>query len=321
MEKFSELERYRLRDAKVLCEQPCGSNPYTVVFLVQHLRLKCVGKTIRDTALKTEGIVARFAEECRVLSELRHPNIVQFLGVCSRGEGHLPILVMESLPINLTECIERYGVLPRDINNSILHNVSLGLHYLHSHVPPIIHRDLSSNNVLLASNMTAKISDLSMAKILHHVHQQAGRGFTRNPGNPDFMPPEACKANPVYGKCLDVFSYGVMMIHIFSGKWPEPQIEATMPGKGDTLIAVSEADRRAKFLTIIGNDHPLMDLIRRCIHNDDKKRPSTEDIVDRFSHLMVSTSDPFSAQLKMLKSIADVNKEVTCVLTGEEVTL
>ena len=242
------------------------------MYLIQYLELTCVGKTIRD-AKKNERNVDRFAEECRILSELRHPNIVQFLGVCSRGKQHLPILVMEFLPINLTECIAQYGVLQKEISNSILYDVSLGLHYLHSQVPPIIHRDLTSNNVLLSSNMTAKISDLSMVKILQHVHQQAERGLmTQNPGNPDFMPPEAKIANPDYSTCLDIFSYSIMMIHIFSGKWPAPQTLAVIPEKDGRLVGVSEADQRALFLAIIGNDHPHMDLIRKVyimmIRND-----------------------------------------------------
>ena len=311
-DKFSELGPYTLRDAQVVEKLPCGRNPYTAVLLIRHLQLKCVGKTIHElpNVETTEDIAiirSRFAEECEVLSQVRHPNIVQFLGVCFQEGKHLPILVTEFLPMNLTACIEQYGILPKDISYSILHDVSLGLHYLHNQTPPIIHRDLSSNNVRLTSNMTAKISDLSMAKILKHVHQQARRGLTQNPGNLDFMPPEANKAEPDYGTCLDIFSYGIIMIHIFSGMWPAPLVEATRY-EGDNLTAVSEADRRLALLKKIGNDHALMDLIHKCIHNNDKKRPHAKEIVERLSLLVSPTS--FSDQLEMLKSIVEM-KEVT----------
>ena len=66
---------------------------------------------------------------------------------------------------NLYTC--RYGVLPEAISYGILRDVALGLRYLHEHSPPIIHRDLSANNVLLTSSMNGKISDLGVAKILN----------------------------------------------------------------------------------------------------------------------------------------------------------
>ena len=86
----------------------------------------------------------------------------------------------------------------------ILHDVSLGLSYLHGHHPAIIHRDLSSNNVLLTRNLTAKIGDLGMAKMIRASKQTKSR-FTRAPGTVDFMPPEALVEDPDYGTPVDVF--------------------------------------------------------------------------------------------------------------------
>ena len=100
-----------------------------------------------------------------------------------------PILVMEYVPLNLTSCIEKYGVMPAEISYSILYDVALGLCYLHSQVPPIIHRDSFSNNVFLDTNMKAKISDLSVARILNLSPFQASR-MTQTPGTPAHMPPE-----------------------------------------------------------------------------------------------------------------------------------
>ena len=92
----------------------------------------------------------------------------------------------------------------------------LGLCYLHGHAPPIIHGDLSSNNVLLTPNMTAKISDLGVARILNLTPLQVS-SMTQAPGTPVYMPPEVKVANPKYDTSVDVFSYSIMMIHVFSG--------------------------------------------------------------------------------------------------------
>ena len=91
----------------------------------------------------------------------------------------------------------RHGILPKEIGYSIFHDVALGLCYLHSQTPSIIHRDLSSNNVLLASNMTAKISDMGVARILNLTPLQVSR-MTQTPGTAAYMPPEVMIANPKY---------------------------------------------------------------------------------------------------------------------------
>ena len=91
------------------------------------------------------------------MSKLSHPNLVQFLGVCFErspdGNRDIPILVMELLPMSLTQYLEKYDNIPRSIKNSILLDVSLGLLYLHNQSPPIAHRDLTANNVLLTSGL------------------------------------------------------------------------------------------------------------------------------------------------------------------------
>ena len=246
-----------------------GHGSYATVIELDYMGLKCAGKKIHELLLMQGNAtytVRRFEEECQILSRTRHPNVVQFLGIHFEKGAQVPILVMEFLPFNLSDCIEQYGTLPIEINYSILHDVANGLCYLHHQVPPIIHRDLSSNNVLLTRDMTAKISDLGVARILNLPYHQFSR-MTQTPGTPAFMPPEVMVAKPKYNTSVDVFSFGIMMVHLLSGKWPEPQIGPIRTEAG-RLIPVSEAERREEFLQIIGNEHPLMELIHGCIHND-----------------------------------------------------
>ena len=293
-----------------MTDRELGHGSYATVLELDYMGLKCAGKKIHELLLKqgdTSYTLQQFEKECRLLSQVRHPNIVQFLGVHFQKGVPAPILVMEFLPTNLTFCIEQYGILPKEVSYSILHDVALGLCYLHSQTPPIIHRDLSSNNVLLTANMTAKISDLGVARILNLTPLQVSR-MTQTPGTPVYMPPEVMIANPKYDTSVDQFSYGIMMIHMFSCRWPEPQVGQTRL-ECDQLIPVTEAERREVFLQAIGNDHPLMDLILRCINNDPRRRAHASEIVERLSAMKLQFPSSFANRLEMLRQTEHQKEE------------
>ena len=273
---FTGLERYTLTGVTVTgIELGRGSN--TIAMELDYMGMKCVGKEIHELLLRQGDysyFVRRFEEGCHLLSQICHPNIVQFLGVHFQQGVQVPILVMEFLPTSLASCIEQHGILPKEISYSILHDVALGLCYLHNQIPPIIHRDLSSNNVLLTPNMTAKISDPGMARIL----TPAVSHMTEVPISQIFMPLEALMDDSIYSTSIDEFAYGILMIHILSGVWPLPtRVVESM------LIAVSEAERREVYLQAIGNDHPLMGLILRCIDNNPGHRARASDIVEQLA--------------------------------------
>ena len=261
-----------------------GYGSFAVVKELQYHGLRCVGKKIHgillDSATPHEkaALLERFAGECELLGGLRHPCIVQFLGVWFEQGSRLPILVMEYLHTTLSACLEKYGVLPKEISYGILHDVALGLRYLHERSPPIIHRDLSANNVLLTSNMNAKLSDLGVAKILNLTPARMTQMTqTKAPGTPCYMPPEALTAKPKYTTKIDIYSYGVLIIHTLCGRWPFPE-DAFRPDpqNPDTMIPITEVERRAEYLQEIGNDHPLMAMIRQCLSNTPPLRPEAQ---------------------------------------------
>jgi serine/threonine protein kinase len=256
-----------------------GSGAFAIVLEVEHNGQKYAGKRIHDVLMDGEygddgNCIRRCEEECRLLSQLRHPNIVQFVGVYFRQGEQVPILVMELLPTNLRTCIEQHGILPKDIGYSILHDVALGLHYLHSQSPPIMHRDIDACNILLTSKMSAKIGDFGSARSV----ATNDIGLTQIPGNLVYMPPEAIEYKPRYDTSIDVFSYGVLMVFMFSGKL---SIELKPPlcySQDGSLRGRSEVERREEYLQAIGNDHPAMKLILQCISNFPRRRPTATEI-------------------------------------------
>ena len=314
---FTGFDPYKLTGVRVT-DRELGHGSYATVLELEYMGLKCAGKKIHELLLRqgdASYTVRRFEEECCLLSQVRHPNIVQFLGVFFQQRVRAPILVMEFLPTNLTSCIEQYGILPKEISYSILHDVALGLCYLHSQTPPIIHRDLSSNNVLLTPNMTAKISDLGVARIFNKLTPLQISRMTQTPGTPAYMPPEVMVANPKYDTSVDEFSYGIMMIHIFSGQWPEPQVGPSRI-EGGKLIPVTEAERREKFFEKIEDGHPLMDLIHRCINNDPQLRPHAGEITRQVSRVASQFPASFANRLEMLRQI-EADEEEKRALTEE----
>ena len=133
----------------------------------------------------------RFEQECQFLSGVRHPNIVQYLGVSRDPESGLPVLLMELMDSSLTRFLEQSEEpLHFHIQLNLCHDIALALTYLHSN--GIIHRDLSSNNVLLiGSGNRAKVTDFGMSKLADanlrinphdHVSRHTGIHATRSTG-------------------------------------------------------------------------------------------------------------------------------------------
>ena len=100
------------------------------------------------------------------------------------------------------------------------------------------------------------------------------------------MPPEVMIANPKYDTSIDEFSFGILTIHVLCGEWPHPQCSQIRLEAGGKMIPVTEAERRQVFLQAIGNDHPLMDLILKCINNDPKRRVHTTEIVQKLAKVV-----------------------------------
>ena len=207
-----------------------------------------------------------------------------------REDKTLPLsyLVVEYMQTPLSGYLQKSGKPDSATALRILSDVALGLQFLHKHIPAIIHRDLSANNVLLSSKLQAKISDLGMAKIIDQGGKRSKKTQTKAPGTPCYMPPEALRDKPTYDTSIDTFSFGVLMVHVLSGQWPLP-VHGTMldPKNTNQLIALTEFQCRMKYVNEVGLDHPLMPLIERCLHNNSANRPNAPDIAETVMAVMV----------------------------------
>ena len=179
----------------------------------------CAGKKIHEILLDVGNIgvryiAAKYVQECQLMSDLRHPNITLFLGLCFLPNCQLPVLVMERLDGSLDDLLETVPNIPLTLKRSMLEDVARGLLYLHKHDPQIIHRDLTAKNVLLTSYLMAKITDLGNSRIVNIQPGQLAQTLSRNPGTLVYMPPEALTAAARYGPSLDIFSFGHLGIFV-----------------------------------------------------------------------------------------------------------
>ena len=231
-----------------------------------------------------EATKKAFLTECIRSSSLAHPNIVLFLGVYNPGGQSLPVLVMERMQESLTSVVEKYPNIPMYVKLSVLLDVSRGLWYLHGHCPPIVHRDLSPNNVLLTSEFVAKISDLGVAKM---IEADSKKTKTRAPGTMDFMPPEALLETPKYGPPLDVFSYGGVILHVVNQEWPKPlHYVMTDPKTNGKMLALSEVERRQQHMEkMTETPVDLQPLVEQCLDNQPSKRPPISDVSERMKRM------------------------------------
>ena len=272
--------------------QPLGHGSYGAVYKAKCDQLPCAAKVLHPTILDPRDpgvgkITARFDQECAFLSTIRHPHIVQYLGMTSDPESKLPVLLMELLDESLTEILEHSKhPLAHHIQVDICHDISLAVAYLHSN--DIIHRDLSSNNVLIMAGRRAKVTDFGMSKLVGTAPLMTH--LTMCPGTLAYMPPEAVKEQPKYTKKLDCFSEGVIMIQVCTQLWPDPgprtyNVPFPASPTGSIEMPVLETERRKKHIEMINPTHPLLPIIVDCLGYKEEDRPSAKELCGRLASL------------------------------------
>ena len=157
--------------------------------------------------------------------------------------------------------------------------------------------------------MTAKISDLGVAKILNLTPARMSQ-MTKCPGTLSYMPPEALRERPSYDSKLDCFSVGVMILHVLCGRWPYPSEPTRVhPRKRNKVIGLTEAGRREEYFQQVRGDHPLVELIRGCLDNDPPQRPDAVRILGRLRQVISQSPPSCGNKMELLNQTQTLRNE------------
>ena len=287
--------------------QVLGSGAYGNVVKATLDGQPCAAKILHRVIVDSQdpglsNFISRFEQECQILRDLKHPNIVQFLGVVQDPSTRKPILLMELMNDSLTHFLETSPTdIPYHEQVNISHDIALAVAHLHKN--GILHRDLSSNNILLNASHQAKVTDFGMSKIAASNPSMTRSKVTQCPGTLVYMPPEALRPQPRYSDKIDTFSIGVLLLQIVTRNYPAPTAASTTredPNSpwGEIDIPIPEIDRRKSDIDKVPVSHSFLPVIRECIKDKSKERPTAA----RLCH-----------SLGQLKNTAECHKSLNAV--------
>ena len=231
-------------------------------------------KFLKEDMHLQEDIVKTFIEECHMLKNLRHPNILLFMGAGTKGPSYY--IVTEFCDSgNLFELLHHYSnyELSWEERRRIALEIARGMNYLHSFQPPIVHRDLKSMNVLLDKNLQVKIADFGSSKFLDV-------SMSKQKGTFQWMAPEVIRTS-TYTEKADVFSYGIILNEIAMRKPPyygidKKEVAKNVASKNDYRPAIKNCPKE------------FADLMIKCWDFYPSKRPNFSLIIDILNKMKLS---------------------------------
>ena len=270
-----------------------GSGTYGSVIELISAKETVAGKVFRlSSTVRLQAIANRVCGELIMMTQLHHPNIIQCKGMSLLVDQLLPVLLMERLMSSLHAYLlqPENSNLPVERKMSILLDTASGLEYLHSHIPAIIHRDLTAKNVLLDSELRAKIADFGNSRVMDLDPDCSPETMTGFPGTLEYMPPEAVGGSVTYDPSLDVFSFGHLSLFTIT-QTPVRTCPSTYTDSRGDVHARSEVKRREQFVEkaeeLLSDNRPLVTMIKACLHNSSSQRPRTGELVMKLQEIVI----------------------------------
>ncbi|KAJ0960289.1 hypothetical protein J5N97_001860 [Dioscorea zingiberensis] len=226
----------------------------------------------QDVAIKVlkperlnEDMQHEFAQEVYIMRKVRHRNVVQFIGACTRPPSLCIVTEFMSGGSIYDFLHKQKGVFKLPALLRVAIDVSKGMNYLHQN--NIIHRDLKAANLLMDENEVVKVADFGVAR----VKAQSGV-MTAETGTYRWMAPEVIEHKP-YDHKADVFSFAIVLWELLTGKLPYEFITPLQ-----AAVGVVQKGLRP---SIPKHTHPkLTELLKKCWQQDPSLRPDFSEILE-----------------------------------------
>lgn len=220
-----------------------------------------------------------FQSEVMLLGRLHHRNLVNLVGYCEEKGQHILVYVYMSkgsLASHLYS--EKHEPLSWDLRVHIALDVARGLEYLHDGaVPPVVHRDIKSSNILLDRAMKARVADFGLSR-----EEMVNQHASNVRGTFGYLDPEYI-ATRAFTKKSDVYSFGVLLFELIAGRNPQQGLmeyaELAAMNAGGKVGWEEIVDSRLDGKFDIKELNDMAALAYKCINRIPKKRPSMRDIV------------------------------------------
>ena len=225
-------------------------------------------KFLKGSMTDSPESVKQFLDECNILKNLHHPNILLFMGACTVGPQYF--FVTEFCDNgNLFEFLHMMRDTKLTYNDArrIALEIAYGMNYLHGFKPPILHRDLKSMNVLLDRNCTVKLADFGNTRTFQTQ-------MTKQKGTFQWMAPEVIKGS-TYSESSDVFSFGIIMNELVTRIPPYHGTD-----KKDVAKKVVNNPKYRPPYNEKKVPKDWIDIMTKCWEHDEKKRPNFGEVIE-----------------------------------------
>ncbi|KAL0376261.1 UNVERIFIED_CONTAM: Serine/threonine-protein kinase STY46 [Sesamum calycinum] len=245
-------------------ESKVASGSYGDLYKGTYCSQEVAIKILKAERLNTE-LQKEFAQEVYIMRKVRHKNVVQFIGACTRPPNLCIVTEYMSGGSVYDYLHKQKGSFKLPALLKVAIDVSKGMNYLHQN--NIIHRDLKAANLLMDENEVVKVGDFGVAR----VKAQTGV-MTAETGTYRWMAPEVIEHKP-YDHKADVFSFGVVLWELLTGKLPYEYLTPLQ-----AAVGVVQKGLRP---TIPKHTHPkLAELLERCWQQDPTLRPDFSEVTE-----------------------------------------
>ena len=228
--------------------------------------------------LNKEKNITEFKREVSSFISLNHPYLLIFFGVIAEPK-HLSIITEYCPGGNLHELLykKKHIYLSWKIRKEFLLQIAIGMNYLHTNNPPILHRDLKSLNILLTNDLKKSndITDIKIADLGLSVVNEKKNLSNERVGTCHWMAPEVINCQR-YTTKSDVYSFGIIIWEVCTREMPYDSIN-----NRETILYRVSVNRERPNIKRMPNDTPekLKELMEQCLEHEPNKRPSFENII------------------------------------------